>query len=69
MNTLQDTYETEDVGIRQITLDDVCDKCGFAAMMLAVCGVNRELTFCGHHGRQYEETLRNQNFKIMWTAL
>lgn len=41
---------------RVLTLQDRCDSCGAAARVVATF-LQSELLFCGHHGREYKDTL------------
>ena len=44
--------------------DDRCDRCNAQAFMIAEKG-EQALLFCGHHGKQYSQTLEQQG----WTML
>jgi hypothetical protein len=63
----EDTLETTTVDSvakhRALTGFDRCDRCGAEAFVLADF-FGSELTFCGHHGREYEEQLVIQGFSI-----
>ena len=39
-----------------LSIADRCDSCGAQAFVRAIF-VSGELTFCGHHGRQYQAVL------------
>ncbi|MDP9182442.1 MAG: hypothetical protein M3P04_06660 [Actinomycetota bacterium] len=42
-----------------LSLADRCDRCGAQAFVRAVF-VSGELTFCGHHGREFQSTLERE---------
>lgn len=48
----------------ELTLADRCDRCGAAAQLRAVLPSGGELLFCGHHGREYEAKLKEQEADI-----
>ena len=48
---------------RELTLNDRCDACGAAAKVAATL-LNGELLFCGHHAREYKNTLINKSLKV-----
>jgi hypothetical protein len=66
METLTETYEIEDIGIRTIDPNDVCDICRMRAKLLAVSSSGHDLVFCRHHGRLHEKTLKAQGFNVLW---
>lgn len=37
---------------------DHCDRCGARAKVRVVLAGGRDLAFCGHHAREYDEKLR-----------
>lgn len=37
---------------------DRCDRCGARAKVRVLLAGGRDLTFCGHHARQYDDLLR-----------
>ena len=41
---------------RELTLNDRCDSCNAAAMVVATF-LNGELMFCGHHAKNKQSTL------------
>jgi len=41
---------------RELTLNDRCDMCSAAAMVVATF-LNGELMFCGHHGKEKKTNL------------
>lgn len=41
---------------RELTLNDRCDACSAAAMVIATF-LNGELMFCGHHAKDKQSTL------------
>lgn len=52
---------------RELTLHDMCDKCGFRAK----CRAHKkdlELFFCGHHANSYFDSLTDQGFYIYMPA-
>lgn len=40
------------------THTDRCDRCGARAKLRVVLAGGMDLTFCGHHAREYDEKLR-----------
>lgn len=42
-----------------LTVADRCDRCGAQAYVRVTLGEGLELLFCAHHGRKYEEKLRD----------
>ncbi|TQJ01106.1 DUF7455 domain-containing protein [Amycolatopsis cihanbeyliensis] len=44
----------------ELTAADRCDRCGAAAQVRAILRTGGELLFCGHHGREYESKLKEQ---------
>jgi len=42
-----------------LTAADRCDRCGAQAYIRVRLASGGELFFCGHHGKRYEENLRN----------
>ena len=42
----------------ELTNADRCDRCGAQAYIRVVLAGGGDLLFCGHHGRQLEESLR-----------
>jgi hypothetical protein len=40
-----------------LTAADRCDRCGAAALVLAVLPTGGELLFCGHHANEHSERL------------
>ncbi len=51
------TTEREQIAVHRLTAADRCDSCGAQAYIAAVVN-DSELLFCAHHGRKYEEKLR-----------
>lgn len=45
---------------RELTAADRCDACGAQAYIRVELASGNELFFCGHHGRENEEKLREQ---------
>jgi len=43
---------------------DRCDRCGAQAYVRAVLLSGGELLFCGHHGKEYAEKLKQVSAKI-----
>ncbi len=43
---------------------DRCDRCGAQAYVRAVLLSGGELMFCGHHGKEYAEKLKQVSAKI-----
>jgi hypothetical protein len=41
-----------------LTATDRCDRCGAQAYVRVVLSGGGDLMFCAHHGRQYEDKLR-----------
>ncbi len=41
-----------------LTVADRCDRCGAQAYVRVMLGEGLELLFCAHHGRKYDEKLR-----------
>ncbi|QGK69483.1 hypothetical protein GIY23_08065 [Allosaccharopolyspora coralli] len=48
----------------ELTAADRCDRCGAAAKLRAVLKSGGELLFCGHHGREFEQGLRDSEAEI-----
>lgn len=51
----------------ELRVADRCDACSAQAFMIAhrkINGVDMELLFCGHHGREAEPALIAQGFSI-----
>lgn len=48
----------------ELTAADRCDRCGAAAKLRAVLKSGGELLFCGHHGREFEQGLRDMEAEI-----
>lgn len=44
----------------ELTAADRCDRCGARAQARAVLRTGGELLFCGHHAREYESKLKEQ---------
>jgi hypothetical protein len=42
----------------ELTAADRCDRCGAQAYVRVVLASGSELLFCAHHGRKYDEKLR-----------
>ena len=42
----------------ELTNTDRCDRCGAQAYIRVVLAGGGDLLFCGHHGREHEESLR-----------
>lgn len=40
-----------------LTAHDRCDRCGAQALVEATDGPQKQLLFCGHHGRKYVPAL------------
>lgn len=57
MNTLASPNETTAVLEYRLTAVDRCDSCGAQAYIAAEVN-GSELLFCAHHGRKYEQKLR-----------
>ena len=47
-----------------LTAADRCDRCGAAARMLVTLPTGGELLFCGHHGNQHRDRLRELDATI-----
>jgi hypothetical protein len=45
---------------RKLTKQDRCDRCSAAAQHIVTLPSGFELTFCGHHYRANEESLKSQ---------
>lgn len=43
----------------ELTVADRCDRCGAQAYIRVMLGEGLELLFCAHHGRKYEEKLKD----------
>ncbi|WP_199431754.1 DUF7455 domain-containing protein [Qaidamihabitans albus] len=48
----------------ELTAADRCDRCGAAAKVRVVLRSGGELLFCGHHSREYETKLKEQEASI-----
>ena len=46
-----------------LTREDRCDRCS-AAALLRVFLTSGELTFCGHHGREFRPTIFKQAYEV-----
>lgn len=57
MNTVANTTEATAVLEYRLTAADRCDSCGAQAYIAAEVN-GSELMFCAHHGRKYEQKLR-----------
>lgn len=42
-----------------LTANDRCDRCGAQAFIRVIMPGGSELLFCAHHGREYDQTLRD----------
>ena len=47
-----------------LSAQDRCDRCGAQAYVRVTLTSGRELLFCAHHGRRYEEPLRAMSAEI-----
>jgi hypothetical protein len=54
---------TTTVEERELTLNDRCDACQAAAKVVATL-LNGELMFCGHHAREYKNSLTAKSLKV-----
>lgn len=52
--TLTPTATFDDTAL----IGDRCDRCGARAKIRVVLDGGMDLTFCGHHAREYDEKLR-----------
>lgn len=53
---------------REFSFHDRCDRCGFQAYIVAMNRIDnkdRELTFCGHHGRLHGPVLSATGWDII----
>lgn len=48
---------------RELTLNDRCDSCGAAAMVVATL-LNGELMFCGHHAKKFINNLKTKAVNV-----
>lgn len=48
-----------------MTAADRCDRCGAQAFIKAVMSGGLELRFCGHHGRQHLDKLREVAVEVI----
>jgi len=48
-----------------MTAMDRCDRCGAQAYMRAVFPGGADLTFCGHHGREYAAALAGSSVQLL----
>jgi hypothetical protein len=48
---------------RELTLNDRCDSCSAAAMVVATL-LNGELMFCGHHAKKLSNTLMKKALDV-----
>ena len=49
---------TSTAQLSRLTAADRCDRCGAQAYVQVELFAGAELLFCAHHGRQYEDKLR-----------
>ncbi len=50
--------------IPEITATDRCDRCGAGARVRVLLPSGGELLFCGHHGHEHEDRLRDLDATI-----
>ena len=48
---------------RELTLNDRCDSCSAAALVVATL-LNGELMFCGHHAKKLSDTLMKKAIDV-----
>ncbi|GAB3299374.1 hypothetical protein EK0264_17835 [Epidermidibacterium keratini] len=48
----------------ELKATDRCDRCGARATTRATMASGLELLFCGHHAREYEAALKDQEFAL-----
>nr|WP_313956475.1 hypothetical protein [Dermacoccus nishinomiyaensis] len=48
-----------------MTAADRCDRCGAQAFIKAVMSEGLELRFCGHHGREHLDKLREVAVEVI----
>ncbi len=51
----------------ELSSDESCDRCGARARVQAVLPSGPVLLLCGHHGRLYEEKLREIAVVLRWS--
>ena len=64
MTTMPTTVEVQQqVQQRELTLQDRCDSCSAAALVVATF-INGELMFCGHHARDNKKSLSTKAINV-----
>lgn len=66
MSAIPSTMPLPPVVVSQTTAEftDYCDRCGVSAKSHFYLTSGGELTFCGHHGREYSESLATMIEKL-----
>jgi hypothetical protein len=62
------TLIPDTVTVTVLTSADRCDRCGARAATRVILAGGRDLFFCGHHSRRYDQALRAVAVEVVTTV-